>query len=154
MFIFYFFSRSRYLQDRGADLHQIFREDGKSDTASRRSGGLQYLCPRRPMGRGIRPHLRKAQSTRHPLTERYRLAVCISTENDLFEFARGRVGFLSRRRYSSWISFPARGLYGTFCVGWVFRDLVTIYHCDVYVGGKVRVSELMISLDLRLCGSK
>ena len=26
--------------------------------------------------------------------------------------------------------------------------------CDVYVGGKVRVSELLISLDLRLCGSK
>ena len=25
---------------------------------------------------------------------------------------------------------------------------------DVYVGGKVKVSEFMISLDLRLCGSK
>ena len=27
-------------------------------------------------------------------------------------------------------------------------------NCDVYVGGKVIVSEFMISLDLRLCGSK
>ena len=26
--------------------------------------------------------------------------------------------------------------------------------CDVYVGGKVRVSEFMISLDLQHCGSK
>jgi len=32
--------------------------------------------------------------------------------------------------------------------------LFKLYICDVYVGGKVRVSELMISLDLRLCGSK
>ena len=29
-----------------------------------------------------------------------------------------------------------------------------VTQCDVYVGGKVRVSEFMISLDLRLCGSK
>jgi len=27
-------------------------------------------------------------------------------------------------------------------------------HCDVYVGGKVRVSEFMIFLDLQHCGSK
>jgi len=26
--------------------------------------------------------------------------------------------------------------------------------CDIYVGGKVRVSEFMISLDLQHCGSK
>jgi len=36
----------------------------------------------------------------------------------------------------------------------VLRYQLQLSHCDVYVGGKVRVSELMISLDLRLCGSK
>jgi len=29
-----------------------------------------------------------------------------------------------------------------------------VYVCDVYVGGKVRVSEFMIFLDLQHCGSK
>jgi len=30
----------------------------------------------------------------------------------------------------------------------------TVPNCDVYVGGKVRVSEFMIFLDLQHCGSK
>ena len=34
------------------------------------------------------------------------------------------------------------------------RPARSAINCDVYVGGKVRVSEFMISLDLRLCGSK
>jgi len=35
----------------------------------------------------------------------------------------------------------------------VYSD-TTQLNCDVYVGGKVRVSEFMIFLDLQHCGSK
>jgi len=35
-----------------------------------------------------------------------------------------------------------------------FRDGDGCRMCDVYVGGKVRVSEFMIFLDLQHCGSK
>ena len=33
-------------------------------------------------------------------------------------------------------------------------DRQTDTHCDIYVGGKVRVSEFIIFLDLQHCGSK
>ena len=37
----------------------------------------------------------------------------------------------------------------------ILLDMVKYPHwCDVYVGGKVRVSEFMIFLDLQHCGSK
>ena len=36
----------------------------------------------------------------------------------------------------------------------MFRTKIGGGLCDVYVGGKVRVSEFMIFLDLQHCGSK
>ena len=39
-------------------------------------------------------------------------------------------------------------------VGEVREHECNMHVCDVYVGGKVRVSEFMIFLDLQHCGSK
>jgi len=46
---------------------------------------------------------------------------------------------------------------GTILVQVIIEDVVTCFlehSCDVYAGGKVRVSEFMIFLDLQHCGSK
>jgi len=41
-----------------------------------------------------------------------------------------------------------------FPASWKDIDEFERNNCDVYVGGKVRVSEFMIFLDLQHCGSK
>ena len=41
-----------------------------------------------PRGRGNHPLLGEERSIRHPLSERYRLALGVSAANDLFELAR------------------------------------------------------------------